>query len=374
MTPTYLKVFQAVGDYSAIARGAALDCRILLEAGWRVTVVAHTLDPELQKEVEWRPLTVPRRAFAYQWLAGRHFLLQARGNDAFDCVHAHQPQICDVCDVFQCHFLTRAIAACGGFQPWRGKRALTRIQEEIVLRAEDRFYRRLARLRGTQAPQVLFISHLLSEEFARLYGTPQNSEVLVKAPPPATMFTSDVRQRARQKWAPEAGNKLVIGFLGGTQKNKGFERVLAAMQGANELFLLFGGPKSVGFVAPQLRGHFKNVGFVEDTTDFYAACDVFVVASLFEPLGMVAFEAASCGVPVIATAGVGAWASLEEYGAGALWREGQNLEDLTRDLNARRSQVRQGATRLIEEKGVAAYGKRLVEVCEAAKSAKERPR
>lgn len=367
MTPTYLKIFQAVGDYSAIARGAALDCRILLEAGWRVNVVAHTLDPELQKEVEWRPLTVPKRAFAYQWLTGRHFLLQARGNDPFDCVHAHQPQICDACDLFQCHFLTRAVANRGAFQPWRGKRALIRVQEEIVLRAEDRFYRRLARLRGAKAPRVLFVSQLLRDEFARLYGAPQKGEVLVKAPPPAQIPTPAQRHEARQKWAPEAGNRLVVGFLGGTQKNKGFERVVRALENQDELFLLFGGPNAAGFEPPQLRGCFKNVGFVSDVRDFYAACDVFIVASLFEPLGMVAFEAAATGVPVIATQGVGAWASLEHYGAGALWREGQDLGALARDLNARQGAVLQGAQKLIEECGVAAYGKRLLEVCEAAR-------
>ena len=370
MKPTYLKIFQAVGDYSAIARGTALDCRIMLEAGWHVTVVAHTLDPELKKEVEWRPLTVPNRVFAYQWLAGRHFLLQARGNEAFDCIHAHQPQICDACDLFQCHFLTRAVARRNAFKPWRGKSALMRIQEEIVLRAEDRFYRRLARLRGDSAPNALFISQLLLDEFTEIYGAPQKSEVLVKAPPAARPASPQERAQARQKWAPEAGNKLVVGFLGGTHKHKGFERVLRALENQPELFLLFGGPGTQDFAAPQLGNRFKNVGFVKDVRDFYAACDVFVIASLFEPLGMVAFEAAASGVPVIATEGVGAWASLQHYGAGALWRSDEDLGALARDLDARREEVMRGTQRLIQERGVAAYGKRLVEVCDQIRNAK----
>ena len=84
MNPTYCKVFEAVGDYSAIARVTELDCRILLEANWQVTVVSKFLSEELRSHVQWRPLHVPERAFAWKWATARHFLLQARGNDHYD--------------------------------------------------------------------------------------------------------------------------------------------------------------------------------------------------------------------------------------------------------------------------------------------------
>jgi len=173
---TYGKVFEAVGDFSAIGRGAALDCRILLEAGYRVSVVSKLIDADLKKEVDWHPLYVPPRGFALQWLSARHYLLGAMKAQHADVIHAHQPQISDSCDVFQCHFLTRAVAKRGLLAPWRGKKALTRGQEEIVLRAEDRYYRRLAnlksRLGGLSAPRILFISDLMQREFHSLYGDP----------------------------------------------------------------------------------------------------------------------------------------------------------------------------------------------------------
>ena len=70
--------------------------------------------------------------------------------------------------------------------------------------------------------------------------------------------------------------------------------------------LLMGGQYTDGFVAPELAGRFRAVGVVTDTDSFYAACDVLVVPSYFEPLGLVAFEAAARGLPVIATAEVAA--------------------------------------------------------------------
>jgi glycosyltransferase involved in cell wall biosynthesis len=372
--PTYCKVFEAVGDYSAIGRGAALDCRILLEAGYKVTVVSKFIDGELRKEVDWIPLYVPPRGFALQWLSARHFLLKARGDKPFDVVQAHQPQISDSCDIFQCHFLTRAAANRGVLTAFKGKRALIRAQEEVVLRVEDRYYRRLARLKtqanGMGAPRILFISELMQREFRELYGVPARDEVLVQAPPVAEFPTSEERQAARQKWAPEAGQRLVVGFLGGTIERKGFRRVLKAMEKENDLFLLFGGPRSENFTAPQLGDRFKSVGFVADTASFYAACDVFLVVSPFEPLGMVALEAAAHGVPVVASSGVGALPTLEKFDAGVAWHEGTFLGEAVHLAATRRRELNLGALKLSEVSGERAYGQRLLEVCELVRDEK----
>lgn len=368
MTPTYCKVFEAVGDYSSIARVAELDCRILLEANWQVTVVSKFLSEELRPHVQWRPLHVPERAFAWKWATARRFLLQARGDDHFDCVHGDQPQIADNCDLFRLHFLTRAAADRGLLAPWRGKRALTRAQEEVVLRLEGQFMRRLAKLSAEDAPHVQFISELMREEFTRLYGAPAHFSVEVNAPPPAR-FTSDTeRQRAREKWAPEAGNRLVVGFLGGTHERKGFRPLLRSLEESGNLFLLFGGPGSDTFNIPlSLRDRMKAVGFVKDVNEFFAACDAFIVSARFEPLGMVALEAAARGVPVVAGEEVGALPTLLQYDCGMAWPQGEALEPLVRKATAARATMNSGAERMCAELGAQNYAKRLLGLCEAAR-------
>lgn len=372
--PTYCKVFQAVGDFSAIARGTALDCRILLEANYRVSVVAQSIDPELKKEVEWLPLHVPKRGFAVQWLSARHFLKKALSNRQFDVVHAHQPQIYDQCDIFQCHFLTRAVAERGVLIPWKGRKAIQRAQQELVAWAEDSYYRRLARLQkrpnGLPAPQILFISELMQREFHRLYGPPPREQVLIKAPPPPRFPDDEERRSARQKWAPQAGNRLVVGFLGGTNEHKGFRHVVDAMKGENELYLLFGGPDSENFQVAELENRLHSVGFIRDTASFFAACDVFVIASHFEPLGMVALEAAARGVPVVATEGVGALPTLERFGAGLLWAKNQKLGDAARDAARQRAKFNEGARKMCDEFGGQAYGRQLLALCQSITSEK----
>ncbi len=369
---TYCKVFEAVGDYSAIARVCELDCRILLEANWKVTVVSKFLNEELRPHVQWRPLHVPERAFAWKWATARRFLLQARGQDPFDCVHGDQPQIADKCDLFRLHFLTRAASNRGLLAPWRGKRSLTRAQEEIVLRLEDRFMRRLAHLPEQTSPHVLFISELMREEFARLYGTPARFSIEVNSAPPAVFPSQSERQSARTKWASEAGNRQVVGFLGGTHERKGFRDVLRALEASNELFLLFGGPSSDGFKVPDsLRSKMMVVGFVDDVNEFFAACDAFVVAAQFEPLGMVALEAAARGVPVIAGEGVGALPTLLQYNCALTWPRDAALEPLVQSAARDRATINEGAMRMCAELGAKHYAGRLLALCEAARQRNE---
>ena len=238
-----------------------------------------------------------------------------------------------------------------------------------MLRLEDRFMRRLSRLPATDAPHVQFISELMSKEFARLYGAPARFSVEVNAPPPVQLATNTERRRARDKWAPEAGRRLVIGFLGGTHERKGFRPLLRAIEHSDELFLLFGGPNSDTFNVPTaLKDKMKAVGFVEDVGEFFAACDAFIVSAPFEPLGMVALEAAAYGVPIVAGEGVGALPTLLQYGCATAWPQGEALEPLVRSAVNAHTIMNAGAVRMCAELGAQNYAKRLLALCEAARN------
>ncbi len=152
-------LFEAIGPYSAIAKIAMTEVLAAINAGYSVTVVAKQLDESLRGRVEWLKLYVPPRGFALQWLTARHFYKQALGNRKFDVVHAHQPQTASLADVFECHYLTRVAYQTGtleGRKSLRGR--LIRMQQQIVLHAEDHYYRRFSR--GTR---MLYNSALTQE-------------------------------------------------------------------------------------------------------------------------------------------------------------------------------------------------------------------
>ena len=196
-----------------------------LDAGWRVSVVAHRLGEALQGRVEWLKLYNPPRGFALKWLTARHFIKKAMGDPGrFDVIHGHQPQIADLCDLFECHYLTRAAFERGcrdARAGWRG--VLARAQEVIVLRAEDRCFRS-----WNPQTQLVCDSDLTQKEFDRLYGLPPDCSVQVyPAPrwdPPSAETKSEARWRYVGDW-----EGLVVGFLGGMDDRKGYREALDAV-------------------------------------------------------------------------------------------------------------------------------------------------
>jgi glycosyltransferase involved in cell wall biosynthesis len=358
--PTLCVIHEGIGHDNAIAKVAMFQVRAALEAGWAVSVVAKFLDESLRERVTWLPLTVPARSFFIQWTTARHFIRRALGGRRFDVVHAHQPQVADLADVFQCHFLTRVAYERKCLEQRPGLRPkIVRVQQQGVLHAEDRCYRR-----WNPATHMLFCSELVRQEFARLYGMPPSAEVWVNPCPAIDFASSEARHRARQALVPADFSGLVVGYLGGVQQRKGYQRLIPAIQSDADLFLLMAGPYSGGFRVPALGARFRSLGILDDVAPFYAACDVLVVPSLFEPLGLVAFEAAARGVPVIATEEVGALPHLLEFGAAAQWNPSEPLGPLVRRLCGNLQSVRQGAVRLAEEMSEVRQGRRLIETYE----------
>lgn len=358
--PTLCMVHNTIGTQSSIAKIALWGVQQALNAGWRVTVVANDVDRSLQADVEWLRLYVPPKAFLVQWLAARKTIQAALNGRTFDVLHVHQAQVAALADVMQCHFLTRVAYEQHCLETRNGlKPALLRVQQQGVLHAEDYYYRR-----WHPSTRMLFDSEMTRRDFARLYGMPPGGQVFLYASPPYNPSSEQERTEARLALIGPQHKGLVLGYLGGVDVRKGYQRLITALEGDNEAFLLMGGPNSQGFTVPTLAGRFKSVGMVQDLATFYAACDVFVIPSLYEPFGLVALEAAARGVPVLATEEVGALPHLIEYGAGVAWDTTQPLWPLVCDLRLRHVETQAGAKRMTEDLSEQRQGQRLLQIYE----------
>jgi hypothetical protein len=87
---------------------------------------------------------------------------------------------------------------------------------------------------------------------------------------------------------------------------------------------------------------------------------VFVVPSLFKPLGLVAFEAASRWVPSIATPEVGALPHLLEFGASVRWDPPRPLSPIVLQVASSREKMRVGARAMQRALGSKAYADALL--------------
>jgi len=360
--PSICVIHEAIGNQGAIARVAMSGVRIALDAGWRVSVVAKYLDPSLADRVEWLRLYVPPRGFALKWLTAGAFIAQALAGREFDVIYAHQPQAAPRANVFQCHYLTRAALKQSGIAAGAGLGArLSQAQERLVLRAEDGCYRR--RRPGCR---MLFNSEMTQADFHRFYGRSREEEALILPCPQAKVSDDAERTRSRIAMLGSDTTLPVVGFLGGAQPRKGLQRLLAVAVHEAELFILAGGAGSADFAAPDMAGRFRGVGYVKDTAAFFAACDVLMVPSYYEPLGLVAMEAVAHGVPVIAAEEVGALPCLLRYGAGLRWDGQSPIGPLVQKVVADRSTFAAGCARMAADCSEEHYARRLLTHFEAA--------
>lgn len=356
--PNLCMVFEAMGPFNAIGRIAMAEVEAALDAGWRVSVVAHRLCDSLKDRVEWLPLYNPPRGFAVKWLTARHFIKKAMGDPSrFDLIHGHQPQVADLCDIFECHYLTRAAMERGCRDARRGLRGVAaRLQESLVLRAEDRCFR-------NRNPKTTFVfgSHFTRDEFARLYGRPDKEEVETYPAPAWHPPSDEEKASARHEYAGDWDGP-VVGFLGGMDERKGYRAALDGVADAPGVFLALGGLHGDQVIPPSvLEGRFRGEGLIGDVDRFYAAIDVLLVPSVFEPFGLVCFEAASRGVPVIATPTVGALPALESYGVGQVWELGKPLKSLI-DLFIENKQAGQAACKeLVDHYSLSMFTRRVMQ-------------
>jgi len=356
--PTVCVIHEAIGTQSAIAKAAMRGVYAALDAGYDVTVVAKHLEEELQDKVTWLHLFVPKRLFLVQWTTAGYFIKKALGNRKFDIIHTHQPQVASISDIFQIHYLTRMAFLRNSVENGKGlKPALMRLQERGVLMAEDYHFRH-----WNPNTFITFNSNMTRDDFAKLYGKPPKEGVLLCSAPPFNPISEEERREARAKYLGCEPNGPVLGFLGGGITRKGYQRIVKGLQGDNDVFFLMGGSLCDGMQIPELEGRFKAVGLVYNASQFYAACDVVIMASLYEPFGRVILEAAARGLPVIVTPEIGALPHLEEYGVGVAWDPNTPLAPLVHQVLAQKSETVKASQRLTADLSEDDYARNVVKM------------
>jgi D-inositol-3-phosphate glycosyltransferase len=166
------------------------------------------------------------------------------------------------------------------------------------------------------------------QQFRRLYGDPKGRIEIIAPGVEHAFFAPGERSGART--ALDLPNDVpVILFVGRIQPLKGPDmaiRALHALQRQDALLLIVGGASGAEGDVEVARAHqlvdelglHDQVLFVPPQphhilSTYYRAADVVVVPSRSESFGLVALEAAACGIPVVASA-VGGLQSLVDDG------------------------------------------------------------
>jgi D-inositol-3-phosphate glycosyltransferase len=170
-------------------------------------------------------------------------------------------------------------------------------------------------------------------QFIDLYGNPPGTLEIV-APGVEHAFFAPGEKRGARHALGIAFDVPVLLFVGRIQPLKGLDvavQALAQLQAKNAQLIVVGGAsgsegneeiEKVMQLARSLGVH-NNIRFVEPQahhmlSTYYRAADVVVVPSRSESFGLVALEAAACGIPVVASAVGGLLTTIDDGETGYL--------------------------------------------------------
>ncbi|MBN1688959.1 MAG: glycosyltransferase family 4 protein [Candidatus Omnitrophica bacterium] len=162
------------------------------------------------------------------------------------------------------------------------------------------------------ARKITGYSHDYIEQ-SRFLRRVQNKTVKIYPPAVIPVPSSDAKVRLKKKWGAEG--QIILGYAGRFVEEKRPDRLIRAIPLIKERIgpvkLVFAGSHKLFYenyferCKELIEKHEKDILFLgmllneQDVADFYSACDVLVLPSETECLGLVQVEAMLCGTPVI---------------------------------------------------------------------------
>jgi glycosyltransferase involved in cell wall biosynthesis len=170
-------------------------------------------------------------------------------------------------------------------------------------RRSDRWQIALERRQYEQASVIVAHSKLMHDELRELYDVDE-AKIRVLYPPVegARFAPVDSVQRAalRRKFG-FADNEIVLLFPSSSHERKGLPLIEAALRDTALPVVL-----AVAGRAPERTSErLRYVGYIKEIEDAYRAADFTILASKYEPFGLVGVESVMCGTPVILPSSIG---------------------------------------------------------------------
>jgi UDP-glucose:(heptosyl)LPS alpha-1,3-glucosyltransferase len=229
------------------------------------------------------------------------------------------------CDVFR--------AGDGVHRAWLERREKNATAWQKFTRVLNGKHRDLLRLENELlgkggASRVIANSRMVADEITRIYGYPASKIDVVYNGVPAAVFRPNAQRRvtARAALGLNAGNIALL-FVGSGWERKGLRFAIGALEVNDDsrmrLFVAGRGNQR----KYKSRGtHF--LGVVHDLPAIYAAADIFILPTLYDPFSNASLEALAAGLPVITTRANGLSEVIENGVHGSVVDDSRDLRAL----------------------------------------------
>lgn len=261
------------------------------------------------------------------------------------------------------------IVICGGTHP--GFLKTTRKKKSIF----DRFVLPFEKASYQEARYVVAHSWLVEEEIRTYYHIPDPRLFLIPPPVDLSIFKPEgaKTQRAcgiRLSFFPQLKDKTTFLFVSSSHARKGFKLLEQYFENTDLPIALAVAGRPIG------RKDYKNicyVGYEKNMAALYAQTDFSILASVYEPFGLVPIESLCMGVPVAISENLGCKDYIskdvkEEFNPFSL----DSLDKAIRNCLNRKDSMTEAAKMETSEKFLVDFSlekhiSKLLEVCELSK-------
>lgn len=208
------------------------------------------------------------------------------------------------CDVYR--------AGDGVHQAWLNRRRKFEMPLQRFVRAANRKHQDLIKLeeslfRKSGAACVIANSEMVKREIVDLYGYPADKIDIVRNGVPLEKFRFDpaLREKSRAELKLKS-NEIALLFAGSGWERKGLRFAIEAFELCRDrkLRLLVAGRGDQRVYRPKrffTEEPVRFLGEVADLHPIYAAADIFILPSIYDPFSNACLEALACGLPAITT-------------------------------------------------------------------------
>ena len=276
-----------------------------------------------------------------QWPFGPVMCVRAKSVIAFaDELEQIRPQLqCDVlfslervwsCDVYR--------AGDGVHRGWLARRRKFELPLKQFVRTLNRKHRDLLHLEESllanrKAARVIVASEMVRNEIVNLYGYPTDNIDIVRNGVPLDKFRFDpeLREQSREhlKLKPD---QIALLFAGSGWERKGLLSAIQAMalcKNRKMRLLVAGRGNERLYKTTRLRfwreDPVRFLGEVSDLVRVYAAADIFILPTIYDPFSNACLEALACRLPVITTRANGFSEIIEDTVHGSIVDHAGNL-------------------------------------------------
>lgn len=254
-----------------------------------------------------------------------------------------RPQLhCDVlyslervwsCDIYR--------AGDGVHRAWLARRRKFEVPLKQFVRAASRKHRDLLQLEESlfekrKAGRVIAASQMVVNEIVDHYGYPMERIDLVRNGVPLNRFQFEpaLREKSRSKLKLQH-DQIVLFFAGSGWERKGLLFAIEAMalcKNPKMRLLVAGRGDTTPYKTTRLRFWREDpvqfLGEVADLVPVYAAADIFILPTIYDPFSNACLEALATGLPVITTRSNGFSEIIEDGVHGSIVDDPANLVGL----------------------------------------------